>query len=268
MKYLKFLGFVFFILSYFCCCLPLYPIFIFFPNLVRKILINVVSVHSKAMLWVLDINVTAFNIEYSRAYSNFLVVSNHLSYLDILILASKLPSCYVTSLEVKRTPFLGQLTQLAGCLYVDRNTRQNLSQEVSELREALNSGFNVTIFPEATSTNGEEVLRFRRPLFEASIATGKPILPVTINYKTINSKEVSFQNRDYLCWYGDMEFFGHFITLLTQKNITVEVVLAEPFLPTLLPLLDLAQISHQKVSESFRTFKPLPGRQYDQNTNL
>lgn len=216
------------------------------------------------MLWVIGIKVNVFNAEFSQPFSNYLIVSNHLSYLDVIVLGSKFPSCFVTSKEIKASLFLGQLTSLAGCLFVDRKNKRQLSQEVSELRRVLEKGLNVTIFPEATSTNGEEVLRFRRPLFEASIASGKPILPITINYKSINAVKVGPSNRDLLCWYGEMEFFPHFIKLLTQKKIEIDVVLSEPFLPELMPILDLASLSHQKVSQSFQTLKSTPGRQYDE----
>lgn len=184
---------------------------------------------------------------------NYLIVSNHLSYLDVLIISSIIPSCFVTSKEIKDSFFLGQIVTLAGCLFVDRRDKRNLKNEIGELRDALRHNLSVTIFPEATSTNGNEVIRFRRPLFESSIATGKPILPLTINYKKISSRPVNASNRDIVCWYGDMDFLPHFLKVLEQDSIDVELVFCPVIIPEMVNSLELAIKSHQKISNAFQT---------------
>ena len=252
MKTIKLISFVVLVAFYFLTTVPLYPLFLLFPMTVRAILIQQVSFYSKWLLKVLGIKTDFKNLPGLDQQENYLVVSNHLSYLDVLVLASKLPACFVTSREIKQTPFLGQLCSLAGCLFVDRKNRSGLKGEINELRDALKSGLNVIVFPEATSTDGSEVLRFKRPLFESSVATSKPILPITINYQLISKKPVSLKNRDLICWYGDMDFFPHFLTLLEQTEVHVEVILNQPFLPEFLPTQELALKSHQVVSSSFR----------------
>lgn len=155
--------------------------------------------------------------------NSYLIVSNHLSYIDILITTSQFPSCFVTSMEIKETPVLGFMTQVGGCLYVERRSKANIQNEINEISEALKRGINVTIFPEATSTNGESVLRFRRPLYNAAIASKKFVKPICINYKKINNQVVSPQNRDLLFWYGGMSFVPHLWRLMGQSNIEVEL---------------------------------------------
>jgi 1-acyl-sn-glycerol-3-phosphate acyltransferase len=83
---------------------------------------------------------------------------------------------------MKNTFFLGQICKFASCLFVERRSRGNLDQEIKEITDALNYGHNVLIFPEGTSTNGDEVLRFKRPLFNAAIFSSKKVLPATLNY--------------------------------------------------------------------------------------
>jgi 1-acyl-sn-glycerol-3-phosphate acyltransferase len=249
MKTIKFFAFLITLCCFFLCTLPLYPLLFFIPYLTRKILTRIVSTSSWILLLILNIKV---EFEAVKDDQNYLIVSNHLSYLDVLILASKYPSCFVTSKEVKNTFFLGQISSLAGCLFVDRKDKRHLKDEISELREALSNGLNVTVFPEATSTNGDEVLRFRRPLFESSLATGIAILPLTINYLSISGKPVTTLNRDKVCWYGDMDFFPHFLELLNEKKIQVKVSVGEPMRPELMTTIDLAFKSHQTVSRSFQ----------------
>lgn len=167
-----------------------------------------------------------------------LMVGNHMSYLDILILSSIYPSSYVTSQEIRETPLLGILCEWAGCLFVERRSRMNLSREVSEIKEALTNGLTVTIFPEATSTNGEEILRFRAPLYQAAIDSGAWVQPFCLNYLRINKASFSRGNRDYVCWYGDMDFAPHLWALCRLESVDVSVQFLEA--------LDPAQYSHPR----------------------
>lgn len=252
MRYIKLLAFILTLVSFFAFTLLLYPIKFIAPYLTRKILADLVSFHSSMILTILQVEVNIRNGTRLIGIENSLIVSNHLSYIDVLVLAATLPSCFVTSREIKKSFFLGQIVTLAGCLFVDRKNKSNLKGEINELRQALLGGLNVTIFPEATSTDGSEVMRFKRPLFESAIATARPILPLTINYTNISNEIVGAHNRDIVCWYGAMEFFPHFLKLLNQTSITVEVQVHEPFYPKLLASMDLAMKSHQIISQSYR----------------
>lgn len=182
-----------------------------------------------------------------------LVVSNHLSYLDVIAMAAYFPACFVTSVEMKNTFFLGQICEAGGCLYVERRNKKNIINEIQDITNALEAKLNVIIYPEATSTNGEEVLRFKRPLFRAAIDSGAKILPVTLNYKWISFEKLDRTNRDTVCWYGDMEFFPHFWNLLKEESIQLEVNLAKSYIvneedsPA-----DLALMSHGVVNSYYR----------------
>src|SRR5690606_9677417 len=79
------------------------------------------------------------------------------------------------------------------------------------------------IFPEATSTNGESILRFRRPLFGSAIKSGAPVLPVTVNYLEADGSPVNAITRDSLCWYGDMDFVPHFLSLARLKSARLQL---------------------------------------------
>lgn len=252
MKYIKFFAFILTLISFFAFTLLLYPFTFIAPHFTRKIISELVSFHASVILTILQIKVKVRNEHRMMGIENSLVVCNHLSYIDVIILASTLPSCFVTSKEIKQSFFLGQIVTLAGCLFVDRKDRKNLKGEINELRAALSAGLNVTVFPEATSTNGSEVLRFKRPLFESAIATARPILPFTINYTNISNQRINTHNRDIVCWYGDMEFIPHFLKLLDQTSLTVEVQVHEPFYPNLLASIDLAAKAHQIISQSYR----------------
>lgn len=188
----------------------------------RPYLAKIVSITSRLGLIVFNVKVkTDFSPELK--VGNHLIVCNHLTYLDILILSSYFSTSFVTSQEMKETPILGQLCLLGGCFFVERRKRSGIRDEIRELSEALGKGHNIVIFPEATSTNGEAVIKFRRPLFQAAFDSGTRILPVCLNYRTLNNEKITLLNRDKVFWYGDMSFFTHAMTLLSQTGVEAEL---------------------------------------------
>lgn len=166
--------------------------------------------------------------EHLFAHDNYLLVGNHLSYLDILIIGSERPLSFVTSTDMKDTPGLGHLCQLGGCLFVNRRDRKNLSGEIREISEGLRNGLSVVVFPEAASTNGEQLLRFRKPLYRSALEVGKPVLPFCLNYKSIDGVPLSIKNRDIVFWYGDMDFMGHLWEIMKVERLEVELNFLAP----------------------------------------
>lgn len=189
----------------------------------RRFYVNSVSRHARWMAKALDITLTIEQPENARSTQNYLIVGNHLSYLDGVIMSIFRPTSYVTSIEMRETPLLGLITELGGCLYVERRSKENIHNEIAGVADALKEGFNVVVFPEATSTNGEGVKPFKRPLFAAAPRALVPVLPVVIQYDQLDGVPVSRGNRDYLCWYGDMGFAGHFLKLAKKKDIRIRI---------------------------------------------
>ncbi len=213
--------------AYIITCLPIFPFFYLTPQSYRKLNARIVSWYSSLFLKVLGCRIRVNQLP-SRLNRNYLLVSNHLSYLDILIISSCFPGCYVTSQEIREMPFLGTITSLAGCLYVERRSRTNLKNEISEITCAIQHGLNVIIFPEGTSTNGEQVLRFRQPLFQSAIDSNKKIVPLSITYTQIDNKPVTTENRDRIFWYDDMTFPDHFAGLAAINHLDVSVHVSCP----------------------------------------
>lgn len=158
---------------------------------------------------------------------SFLIVGNHLGILDILVLASQHPALFITSVDMRQTPGLGFLTEMGGCLYVERRNRSKITEEISEIREALKQGFSVVLYPEGTSTNGERVLPFKKSLMTAAAGTGVPILPTVINYRKVNGEPMSHKWRDYVFWYGDLTFGPALLRILSLKSAEVELEFCE-----------------------------------------
>lgn len=181
-----------------------------------------------------------------------LIIGNHLGFIDILAAGSMRPLLFVTSMEMRETPLLGLLTEMGGCIYVERRNRMGIQNELKYLIESLKQGFNVCLYPEATSHNGDHVLPFKRTLMTAAAHAGVPILPYVFNFKSIEGKNFNLGNRDKVCWYGDIPFITAMLSACSLKYIDVEIKFLEPIHPT--PEMDRAFIAntlHQRISQEF-----------------
>ncbi len=154
---------------------------------------------------------------------NFLLVGNHLGFMDILALSSVKSCLFITSVEMRETPFLGTLCEMGGCIFVERRSRTKIVGELTEIREALTQGFDVVLYPEGTSGDGEKVLPFKKSLMISAAGTGIPLKVMVINYRRINGEPMSDKWRNFVCWYGDMTFLPAIWGLFCLKTLEVEI---------------------------------------------
>lgn len=198
------------------------------PVLRRKRQARHTNRHCKELLKAFGITLKVNHPERLEALRDtaYLLVSNHVSYTDIVALASIEELVFITSVEMGRIPFLGSVTRLGGSLYTNRKKPVSLKKEIQNFSDAISLGFKVVLFPEGTSTDGSTVREFKRSLFQIALNANCPILPVCIKYETIDGKEINEKNRDLVCWYGDMEFAPHFWKLLGRK-IEGEITILE-----------------------------------------
>lgn len=208
----------------------------------------------------LNINVSLTNPEAWDIFEkeNFLVVVNHVSYLDIVIMTSIRHFLFITSTEMKNTPFLGQLTQLGGSLYTNRNKFTGIMGEIKNFASFLKDGFNVVLFPEATSTDGKKIRPFKKSLMQVAIEAEKPLLPICIKYTTCDGQAISDKNRDNLYWYGDMGFLSHYLRLIRTKETVIEVtVLNKIELTSKSNRKELSEEAYKQISEKYYSYKHL-----------
>lgn len=198
---------------------------LFFDRRDRKKLSRSLSRYCKLALRILDIEVTS-NID-ETDMAGKLVLSNHLSYLDVICLSSLYPSIYVTSVEIKETPLLGLICDLCGCLFTERRRSLRspdlLEKELAGIQEVLDEGISLTLFPEGTSTNGETILPFKTTLLEGAVRSHVSVIPVLIRVEEVNGEKRSVKNADIVCWYGSMSFTPHFLKLCQSKGIKIRL---------------------------------------------
>jgi 1-acyl-sn-glycerol-3-phosphate acyltransferase len=147
-----------------------------------------------------------------------LLVSNHLSYLDILVLVSLTPAVFVSKSEVKHWPVFGWFASLAGTLFVDRTRRSDVARMNALIEAALTAGTVVVLFPEGTSWNGREILPFKSSLLEPVVGTRHPISVGFLKYSLADGDPAND-----VCYWADMTFFPHLVKLMTKREITAQV---------------------------------------------
>ncbi len=227
---------------------------LYWPRWPRTRLSNrILTSYCRFALWLLSVRVRVVGMENALIHKNALYVGNHVSYVDVLAFASQREVCFVTSVEVKETPGLGQIVQMAGCLFVERRSKKNIVKEVEDITEGLKYGLNVAIFPEATSSNGEQVLRFKRPLYTSAIQAERPIISFCLNYHTVGGQPINMANRDSIFWYGEMDFVTHLWRLAGTGGVDVDLHI----LPAVIPEKDadsakLAELTHSLVESVFQ----------------
>lgn len=151
-----------------------------------------------------------------------LIVSNHLSYLDIFAFGTAMRCVFVSKAEVRNWPVFGSLTTMAGTVYVDRKRRSDTRNANEGIRRALDQGLRVLIFPEGTSSDGSQVLPFYPSLFEPAVEAAAPVTAAHISY-TLQDGDVG---RDIAYW-GEMTFFPHLLKLLSKKGVSATVTFGE-----------------------------------------
>ena len=143
-----------------------------------------------------------------------LMVSNHLSYLDILVFSAVSGCVFVSKREVKSWPGIGWISSLSGTIYVDRTRRTDTHSVQEQMQAPLSSGMRLVLFPEGTSSDGSHVLHFHSSLFQPAIDLKMPITAAALDY-SLRDGDAARE----ACYWGDMTLLPHLLNLLTKKEV-------------------------------------------------
>jgi lyso-ornithine lipid O-acyltransferase len=183
-----------------------------------------------------------------------LLVSNHLSYLDIPVLASLAPCRFVAKSEVADWPVFGFLSKVVRVLFVDRGRRRDLVRVGEVISASLADGFSIVVFPEGTSTRGDAVQPFHPGLLEPAAQAGAPCRALAIHYET---PEESRPPSGTICWWGEMTMAPHLWSLLAIARIDARVRVS-PHLVRGHDRKQLAASLHAEVAAMFEPVRQVP----------
>jgi len=147
-----------------------------------------------------------------------LMVCNHLSYLDIVVLGASAPTVFVAKREVAGWPVFGWFARLAGTVFVNRESRSQVGQVAGEIETWLSRGALVVLFPEGTSSDGKTVLPFKSSLLEPAARLTQPLTTALIQYE-LPDGDVG----EEVCYWKDMTLVPHLINLLSKQGLRASV---------------------------------------------
>ena len=152
-----------------------------------------------------------------------LVVSNHLSYLDVLILSAAMPCFFVAKIEIGGWPIFGWSAHVSGTIFLDRTSKESAMSVADQMVERLKQPIPVLLFPEGTSTDGSQVIPFHPRLIDPATSTGTQITTAAVRYVVKDGTP-----EKELCWYGDETFTTHLLKVLGVAGFSAVVRFGQP----------------------------------------
>jgi 1-acyl-sn-glycerol-3-phosphate acyltransferase len=198
---------------------------IILPRNISRVLIQ----HwAKRLLRILKIKITlSGEVLKFLGKDSYLVVSNHISWLDIPVIFSLKPITFVSATDIKTWPIIGMLAKISGAIFVDRDRKSSLIEVIQAMNQHFkNDKQSICIFPEGITSNGYQVLPFKSNLFQSAFESNKLLLPLSIKYKENNviTNRTSF--------HGSTTLLQSFKRVAKSNHIEVDVNIGYPMKPT------------------------------------
>lgn len=200
-------------------------VMIVLPKNIRHMIIQY---WAKRLLRILKIKITlSGEVLKFLGKDSYLVVSNHISWLDIPVIFSLKPMTFVSASDVKTWPIIGMLAKISGAIFVDRNRKSSLVEVIQAMNHHFkNEKRSICIFPEGVTSNGYQVLPFKSNLFQSAFESNVLLLPLSIKYKENNvlTNRTSF--------HGSTTLFQSFKRVAKSNLIEVVVDIGRPIKPS------------------------------------
>ena len=149
--------------------------------------------------------------------SEFILMPNHRSYIDIFIVAACVPSTFVAKAELKNWPMMKTAARITNMIFVSRSELKSLVGTMNKMKQSLNMGIPVTVFPEGTSFRGPLTKPFKNGSFKIAADGNIPIIPAAIHFEDEND-----------AWVDDDTFVGHFFRQMSKPVTRVHLQLGVP----------------------------------------
>ena len=177
----------------------------------------------------------------------FFLAANHLGYADIPILRAAASGVFVAKHDLADWFLAGRMMRDMGMVFINRGNRRDIPRAESQIIDRLSGGEGIIVFPEGTSTKGEEVLPFRSSFFEFAAKSDVPVSYAAISYRTPDGEGPA---SEFICWWDDTPFLKHMLRMFSLPGYEATVVFGtEPIVRT--DRKELAGELHRRVERSF-----------------
>ena len=177
----------------------------------------------KILLRILGIKVKLIGQKISKR--PLILVGNHTSYIDIIILGSIMPICFIAKNEIKSWILFGFLAKLQNTIFIKRKNIKTL-ESIKNINKDLDSESAIVLFPEGTTNSGKKVLNFKSSLFNLFENNNTLRLQnFSLCYTHVNNMPIDNRTRPQISWYGDMNIITHLLNFLKLSSVNASVVL-------------------------------------------
>ena len=187
----------------------------------RRYLIRLKKYWAKMAIYILGVKA---DIQGTPPKPPFLLASNHMGYVDILLLAANVDGVFIAKKDIKNWGMMGYLTDRFVNIFVDREDNKSLIEVGNLIRGCIERGEGVVLFGEGTSTRGECVQPFKSSLMKYPSEADFPVHYVTLGYKTPEGQPPAHLS---VCWWGGMEFNPHFVEFLKLPRVDATLIFGE-----------------------------------------
>ncbi|WP_265919422.1 lysophospholipid acyltransferase family protein [Cupriavidus nantongensis] len=174
-----------------------------------------------------------------------MVVSNHISWLDIYVIHSWQPVRFVAKSEIRSWPLIGWLCDKTGTIFIERARKRDAHRVLHDITDVMLQGDLVGVFPEGTTTDGTSVLPFHANLMQAPISGGLPVQPVALSYLDKATRQLSIDP----AYIGDLTLLQSLNAVLKAAPITARLVIAPPLEAVTSNRRELAEEARQAVAK-------------------
>lgn len=151
-----------------------------------------------------------------------LLLSNHISWIDIFSINAAIPCRFVAKAEIVRWPIVGSMVAHSGTLFIERGRRRAVATINEAVQGHLRAGESIGVFPEGTTTRGDRVLPFHSNLIAPAVEVGCPVWPVALRYTEAGNFS------DAAAFTGDMGLVTSLLRIIIARDLEVEVSILPP----------------------------------------
>lgn len=169
---------------------------------------------TKSFVWISGMEIEVIGVPPKPP---FFLVTNHLGYVDIGALRATVNGIFVAKAEVNDWFLAGRIVRDMGIIFIDRRNRRDIPRAGAEIIRKLSEGEGVIVFPEGTSTKGEDILPFNSSFLEFAAKTDLPVSYASISYRTPEGEPPASK---MICWWEDITFMAHLFRLFTLSRFT------------------------------------------------
>ena len=192
----------------------------FFPIINRASRKSLIKSWSSYLLKIFNINlIVNHDLKKILAKKNYLIVSNHISWLDIFVINTAHPVTFVAKQSISEWPILNWLVKASETIFIDRKKISKIKETTKEIEDYLENKGSICIFPEGTSSDGSQLLNFKSNLLQTSINKNVSVIPIAIQY---------FHNQNFCsapAYCGDLSLLDSVINLIKIKNIDAKLTI-------------------------------------------